>query len=253
MKNIITNKNNQKYNNLKILVNFILSNNNSLTMNSHKNISGLHYNQKRPKYKKKKILLNNTSSSKEKNESLLEYKTRLKNQIGVIYKAYNIQDNHLSTIENNENNKLISNLKLRQKSCDDLIQSILPNKPKLFRNETCQTSNFEKKLKPIVSSLKLSNDKINVSYVKKRNKMLKYKKNKSCNALTSVPNEYKPLVNYNIYFEDVPYKIELPPIKVNRFLDRQIPDKRIETLEENQKRFDLYKFYKTREKLYKFK
>ena len=249
MKNIITNKNNQKYNNLKILVNSIL-NNNSLTINSHKNLSRLHYNKKLPKFSKKHLLYN-TRSSREKNESLLKYNIRLKNQIGDIYKAYSIQDNHLSTVVNNERNNRISNLQIRQKSYDNLIPSFLPNK--LYSNESCQTSNFEKELKPIVSSLKLANDEVNDSYGKKRNKMLKYEKNKSSNILTTESNQYKPLVDYNIYFEDEQYKIELPPIKVNRFLDKQIPDKSVETIEENQKRFDFYKLYKIREKLYKFK
>ena len=249
MKNINTNKNNRKYHNLKILVNSILNNTNSLPTNPRKNLSGLYYNKKLPKFSNK-YLLNNI---KEKNENLFGYKIRLKNQIGDIYKPYSIQDNHLSTVENNERNKRISNLQFKEKSYDNLIPSILSNKPKLYSNESCQTSNLQKELKSIVSSLKLPNDKINITDGKKKNKKLKYEKNKSCNVLATESNEYKSFDHYNIYFEDEPYKIELPHIKVNRFLDRQIPDKSVETMEENQKRFDFYKLYKIREKLYKFK
>ena len=256
MKNIITQKNKQKYNNLELLVDLILKNSNSLTIDSGRNLSEFEYNKRHHKLSKKSNILNNSSSKKTENESLFEYKSRLNDQIGSICnKAYNFHDNHLSTIENNENNKQILNLRRKQKSYDNLIYSVLPNKPKIYINQVCQTSNIEKKLKPIVSSLKLSNDKINISHEKKRNRLLNMdiNKNNNNNMVMNDYNEYKPLVNYNIYYEDKAYKMDLPPIKVNRFLERQVPDKRIEAIEENKKRLDFYKQFKIREKLYKFK
>ena len=250
MKNIVSYKCNQNYNNLQILVNYILKNRNSSTIDPSRNPSELYYNKRRRKLSKRNNMLNNSSSKKSENESFYEYKARLNDQIGnICNKAYNFQENKFSTIENNENDKQIFNLENKQRSYDSLINSVLPNKPKINFNEICPNSHREKKLKPITSSLKIINDKVNDSYEKKLKK-LNREKIKTDNIVT---NENKPLVNYDIYFEDKSYKVELPPIKLNRFLEKQIPDIRVEKMEENQKRFDYYKLFKIREKLYKFK